>query len=79
MIDLSQDITLKEIRARYRDQSNGWTYQPPAERMWADVRALLFMIEDLQHELRLARQHLDVCPTAVAIAEEDAAKRRADV
>ena len=42
------------------------------------INELMIRIEDLEHELRLARQHLDVCPTAQAIAEEDAAKRRLD-
>lgn len=77
MIDLSQDITLKEIRARYLKRTDGGYRYPEPGRMWLDARALLFMIEDLENELRLARQHLNVCPTAVAIAEEDAAKRRA--
>lgn len=48
-----------------------------AERLIAEMRNQRIRIEDLEHELKLARQHLDVCDRWQAIAEEDATKRRA--
>lgn len=44
-----------------------------------EIRRQKTRIEDLERELRLARQHLDVCDRWAAVAEEDTAKRRADV
>lgn len=35
------------------------------------IRQLEMLVEDLEHELKLARRHLDRCPTAQAIAEHD--------
>lgn len=71
MIDLSQDITLKEIRARYNPSRSESLRLPDAERMWSDVRALLFMIEDLEHELGLAQKHLAVCDRWEAVTDHD--------
>lgn len=35
-------------------------------------------IEDLEHELRLARQHRDRCPTAQAVEDHDRDKARSN-
>lgn len=40
--------------------------------------ALEVRVQDLEQALRLARRHMDTCPTALAVAEEDVAKRRSD-
>jgi len=41
-------------------------------------RRLAMRIEDLEHELKLARQHLDVCPRWQAVADHDRDKARSN-
>ena len=43
---------------------------------WEARIELLTELEDLQHELRLARRHLDTCPTALTVADHDSDKAR---
>lgn len=43
------------------------------------IRHLRARIEDLEHELRLARQHLDGCERCQAVEAEDVSKRLADL
>lgn len=47
---------------------------PIAERLI--FRSLKTRIEDLEHDLRLARRHLDVCPTASQVSDHDSDKAR---
>jgi hypothetical protein len=77
-MSIMDDITLKEIRARYSKGEKGYHYQPPADRMWKDARALLFMVEDLAHELQLLRQHVAGCPRCEAVEDDDRAKARSN-
>ena len=43
-----------------------------------EIQRLAGLVDDLRHELRLARRHLDNCPTAVAIDSHDADKARSN-
>lgn len=45
---------------------------------WDERIRLLTTLDDLRRDLRLARRHLDNCPTAVAVAEHTSDKRRDD-
>jgi hypothetical protein len=44
----------------------------------ARIRQLNVRVEDLEHELKLARQHLAVCDRWQAVCDDDRAKARSN-